>query len=160
MKTFFILMILQKGLSMGEDCHINIILCWQSHIKDTQLEVEWKKERESIKTSPCSFHSFDFYKTVFLSQWTAELTLEPGHALLKSRFHQLQLCQLNTVYNKEGLYLFWSIFLYECFKNGLGFWQKFMCTFAFLVILTGYPEFDVLLTELSFQKLCEGIQPS
>lgn len=99
---------------------------------------------------------------VFLCQGTAGLALEAasGHALLKSRFHQMQLCQASTVYNGEGFYLFWSIFLYECFKNGLGFWQKFMCTFAFLVILAGYPELDVLLTELSFQKLCEGIQPS
>lgn len=72
----------------------------------------------------------------------------------------MQLCQSNPVYNEECLYLFWGIFLYECFKNGLGFWQKFMCTFAFLVILASYPELDVLLTEFRFQKLCEGIQPT
>lgn len=71
----------------------------------------------------------------------------------------MQLCQSDCVL-EEGLYLFWSIFLYECFINGLSFWQELMCTFAFLVILAGYPELDVLLAELSFQKLCEGIQPS
>lgn len=56
------------------------------------------------------------------------------------------------------LYLFWSIFPYEHLINGLSFWEKFICSFAFLVILTSYPELNVLLTELRFQKSCEGIQ--
>ena len=56
------------------------------------------------------------------------------------------------------LYLLWSIILYKFLIYCFCFMNYLLRVFAFLEIFTGYPKFNVFLTEFSFKKSGKSLQ--